>query len=130
MQNCLPMNINSPTKAEILNALKLLKSGKVGEPNGIPLEALKTEPETEAGLLAPLLQNILKEEKAPTIWKKGHSVKLPKKDDLRLRKNWRGVMLLSAPSKILNRVILGKIKKMHWMQNSARPEQAGLRKGD
>ncbi|CAH8447126.1 unnamed protein product [Heterobilharzia americana] len=58
----LPVNTSPPTKAEVLNALKLPKFGEVAGPDGIPPEALKTDAETSADMLTPLLQKV---------WKKG-----------------------------------------------------------
>ncbi|CAH8556828.1 unnamed protein product [Heterobilharzia americana] len=61
----LQVNINPPTKMEVLNAIKLLKCGKAAGPDGIPPEALRTDAETTAYMLTPLLQKVWKEEKVP-----------------------------------------------------------------
>ncbi|CAH8546378.1 unnamed protein product [Heterobilharzia americana] len=61
----LQVNINPPTKMEVLNAIKLLKCGKAAGPDGIPSEALRTDAETTADMLTPLLQKVWKEEKVP-----------------------------------------------------------------
>ena len=53
-------------------------------------------------------------------------MKLPKKGDLALCKNWRGIMLLSVPSKVLTRIILERLKDA--IDEQLRPEQAGFRK--
>ena len=45
----------------------------------------------------------------PTGWKEGYLVKLPKKG-LQECHNYRGIMLLSVPGKVLNRVILDRLK--------------------
>jgi hypothetical protein len=42
----------------------------------------------------------------------GHLVKLPKKGDPQECSNYRGIMLLSVPDKVLYRVILERIKKV------------------
>ena len=60
---------------------------------------------------------IWNEEQIPDDWRKGLLVKLPKKGDLSLCNNWRGITLSSIPSKILCSVILQRIKT----------EQAGFR---
>ncbi|CAH8535286.1 unnamed protein product [Heterobilharzia americana] len=49
----LQVNINPPTKMEVLNAIKLLKCGKAAGPDGIPPEALRTDAETTADMLTP-----------------------------------------------------------------------------
>ncbi|CAH8478006.1 unnamed protein product [Heterobilharzia americana] len=61
----LPVNTSSPTKPELLNAIKLLKSVKAPRPDGIPPEALKTDLETTADTLRPLLQKVSKVGKVP-----------------------------------------------------------------
>nr|CAH8863171.1 unnamed protein product [Trichobilharzia regenti] len=123
----LQVNTNPPTRAEVLNAIKTLKAGKTAGPDGIPLEAIKEDLETTEDMLTPLLQKVWKEGKVPTDWRKGYLLKLPKKGDLGLCKNWRGIMLLSTPSKILSRIILERINDA--LDTQLRPEQAGFRKG-
>ena len=64
------------------------------------------------------------------MWEKeeipGLLVKLAKKSDLSLCGNWRGIMLLPIPSKVLTRVILNRIKVA--VDEALRYEQAGFRK--
>lgn len=43
-------------------------------------------------------------------WKEGYLIKLPKKGDLKERNNWRGTVLLSTVGKVLNRIILERLK--------------------
>jgi len=50
----------------------------------------------------------------------------PKKGDLGLCKNWRGIMLPSIPSKVFCRIILEMLK--HALDHKLRCEQAGFRK--
>ena len=52
-------------------------------------------------------------------------VTIPKKGNLSECKNWRGIMLLSVPSKILCRIILDRIQET---VDKLRKEQAGFRK--
>ncbi len=56
----------------------------------------------------------------------GLIVKLPKKGDLSTCGNWRGIMLLSIPSKVMCRIILERIQNA--LDNKLRTEQAGFRK--
>ena len=53
-------------------------------------------------------------------------VKIPKKGALNDCDNWRGITLLSVPSKILAKVIMGKMSDA--VDNALRNEQAGFRK--
>jgi hypothetical protein len=52
-------------------------------------------------------------------------VKFPKKGDLGHCKNWRGIMLLSVPSKVLSRIILDRLKDAIDKRHGT--EQAGFR---
>ena len=122
----LNVTVNPPSKAEIERALKQLKYGKATSPDDIPPEALKTDPKTTSAMLHPLFLQIWETERVPTEWKNGYLVKLPKKGDLRLCKNWRGIMLLSVPSKVFCRIILERLK--HALDRKLRCEQAGFRK--
>jgi hypothetical protein len=57
-----------------------------------------------------MLERIWMEEKLQNCWKKGLIVKLPKKRDTTNCNTWKGITLLSVPSKILSRIILNHIK--------------------
>ncbi|CAH8644526.1 unnamed protein product [Heterobilharzia americana] len=87
---------------EVVNAIKLLKCGKAAESDGIPPEALRTDTETTADTLTPhhyCRRCGRKRRYLASDWKKGYLVKLPKKGDLSVCKNWRGITLLSTHSK-------------------------------
>ena len=89
-------------------AIRTLKNGKVAGPNGIPAEALKADIDTATDILHNLFAKIWDEEKVPADLREGLVLKLPKKGDLRDCSNYRGIMLLSVPGKVLNRVILDR----------------------
>ena len=76
-------------------------------------------------MIHPLLMKIWESEQIPEEWKEGYLVKLLKKGDLSSCNNWRGIMLLSVPSKILTRIILERLKKD--LDKTLREEQAGFR---
>ena len=120
------ISILPPTKTEIMKAIKEIKSGKAPGADNIEPEILKANPELTADILHNLLEEIWEKEIIPEDWKKGLLIKLPKKGDLSLCNNWRGITLLSIPSKILTRIILNRIKDI--VDNKLRKEQAGFRK--
>ena len=97
-EKSLSVNTNPPSKAQISRALKMLKDGKTPGPDSIPPEALKAYPITAIDMLHHPVLKIWKKDKVPTEWKNGYLVKLPKKGDLGMCKNWRGVTLLSILS--------------------------------
>lgn len=53
---------------------------------------------------------IWEQEQVPVDWKLWYLVKLPKKG-LSQCGNWRGIMLLSIPSKVLTRILLERLKQ-------------------
>ncbi len=125
-EESLPITLDPPTKEEIMKAITLLKNGKSAGPDGIPAEALKADLQTSVDMLYPLFVRIWEEEVIPQDWKEGYIVKLPKKGDLSQCKNYRGIMLLSIPGKVFNRIILDRIKSA--VDELLRDHQAGFRK--
>ena len=103
----LDIDCSEPTKEEIRTAIKQLKSGKA---DNIQAEVLKVDLEKTVDFLYPLFKKIWEEEQTPTEWKEGYLIKLPKKGDLCNCNNYRGITLLSIPSKVFNRVILNRMK--------------------
>lgn len=122
----LKIKCDRPTKTEIKAAIKQQKTGKAAGPDNIPPEALKVDINTSTDMLYSLFGRIWNEEKTPTEWAEGHIVKLPKKGDLRKCNNYRGITLLSVPSKIFNRVILNRLQEA--VDKRLRDQQAGFRK--
>ena len=115
------------TKLDLIKkTIKTLKNGKATGPDGIPAEALKADIETAADILHNLFGKVWEEEKVPADWREGLVIKLPKKGDLRDCSNYRGIMLLSVPGKVLNRVILDRVKDAE--DPMLRDQQAGFRK--
>ena len=107
-ENETEVNLNPPTKTEIKLALTQLKNGKAIGLDNINLEVLKADPEITVEMLYPLVEKIWKEEKIPEEWDEGLIIKIPKKGDQANCNNWRGVTLLSTPSKIPTRIILNR----------------------
>jgi len=65
------------------------------------------DPEMLAEMLYGLFDKIWEEEEE---WNEGLLIKIPKKGDFGLCSNYRGITLLSVPGKVLNRVILERLK--------------------
>jgi hypothetical protein len=121
----LPISCNRPSKAEIKAAIKKLKKGKAAGPDEIPAEALKGDLETTVEILYSLFGKIWEKEEIPKDWREGVVIKLPKKGDLRECTNYRGIMLLSVPGKVLNRILLERMKEA--VDPKLRDQQAGFR---
>ena len=124
------LNINCEriSKEEIKRAIKKLKLGRAPGKDNIPPDALKADISATADILHGLLNEIWVKEEVPNDWKQGLIVTIPKKGNLSECKNWRGIMLLSVPSKILCRIILDRMQEP--LDKIFRKEQAGFRKNN
>ena len=77
-------------------------------------------------MLHELFGKIWETDEIPDDWNEGYRIKLLKKGDLKACKNWRGIMLLSTAGKMLNRIILERLKA--GLDKRVRNEQAGFQK--
>lgn len=116
-----------PTHEEVRRAIQVMKSGKAASLDSIHAEMLKADLATSAKVFTELFRNIWEEEIIPQDWDKGLIVKLPKKGNLQSCDNWRGITLLSIPSKVFCRILLSRIESA--VEQSLRQEQAGFRTG-
>ena len=123
----LDVSIAPPEKEEIVAAIKSLKNGKAPGQDNLNAELFKADPELAAQILQPLLTAIWEEKQIPEDWTEGVIVKIPKKGTLSNCNNWRGITLLSIPSKILAKIIIKRISEA--VDQRLRKEQAGFRKG-
>ena len=121
----LQIETGPPTRGEIYKAIRLLNNGKAEGPDGIPAEILKADINTSADMLEILLKRIWEEEDVPLEWKEGHIVKIPKKGNLDMCNNYRGICLLATAGKVLNRIILERLRGV--LDKELREEQAGFR---
>ncbi|KAL0165193.1 hypothetical protein M9458_040946 [Cirrhinus mrigala] len=122
----LPIDCDKPSKAEIKKAIMLLKNGKAVGPDDIPAEAIKADIGTAVNMLHSLFSKIWEEERVLPEWKEGILIKLPKKGDLSSCNNYRGIMMLSVPGKVLNRVLSERMKEA--VDAKLRDQQAGFRR--
>ena len=122
----LPISCKKPTKAEIKKALMTLRNGKAAGPDGILAEAIKADIETTTSVLHSLFSNSWEKEEVPAQWREGIVIKLPKKGVIRVCNSYRGIMLLSEPGKVLNRIILGRVREA--VDPKLRDHQAGFRR--
>ena len=121
------IRIDYISKEEITKAVKSLKNGKSGGRDGITAELLKVDIETSVKYLERMFKAVWDHEKVPREWNKGIIVKIPKKGDTTVCDNYRGITLLSVPSKVLGKIIIGRIRD--GIDDILREEQAGFRKG-
>ena len=79
--------------------------------DNLSAEVFKTDPQLAADQLQPPFTGIREGKKLPEDWTEGVIVKIPKKSTLNNCDNWRGIALLSVPSKILAKIIIQQIAK-------------------
>ena len=123
----LDISTDPPETDEIITSIKDLKNGKAPGIDNLNAELFKANPIITANILQPLFCDIWRQSKNPTEWNKGKIIKIPKKGDLSNCNNWRGITLLSIPSKILAKIIIKRISNA--IDSKLRNEQAGFRKG-
>ena len=88
-----------PTKQEVLQAIKSLKNGKAPGADLLNVELFKCDPELAAEILLPFYCKVWNGDAIPGDWSKGIIIPIPKKGALTDCNNWRGISLLSLPSK-------------------------------
>ena len=121
------VNSDAPTLAEIVAAIKSMKSNKAPGIDCITAEMLKADPILSAQMLHQLFGNIWETVTFPVDWMQGILVKVPKKGDLTECGNWRGITLLCISLKVLCKVILNRIQEK--IDATLRRQQAGFRPG-
>lgn len=114
-----------PSRQEIIDTLRRLKNNKSAGPDQIAAELMKYGAEPIADALMPILNHIWETNTIPNDWKKGTVVTIPKKGDLSLCRNWRGITLLNTVNKVLALLILDRITP--YAETILRKEQAGFR---
>ena len=123
----LDVNTDPPGKEEIIAAIKSLKNGKSPGQDNLSAEVFKADPQLAADKLQPLFTGIWEGKKLPEDWTEGVIAKIPKKSALNNCSNWRGITLLSVPSKILAKIIIQRIAET--VDQHLRREHAGFWKG-
>lgn len=94
---------DTPIKDKIFETIMSLKNRKTPGQDYMNAELFKADPEIKAKMLLPLFTAIWKEKEIPTDWSEGIIVRIPKA--LSNCNNWRGITILSIPSKILMKII-------------------------
>jgi hypothetical protein len=121
------INAKAPSAAEVRQAIQSLKTGKAPGPDGLCVELFKADDKMAATELQPLIESFWDMEEIPESCKQANIIKLPKKGDLSLCENWRGIALLNSINKVISSIIRERISTA--IEPQLRMEQAGFRKG-
>ncbi|KAJ8710014.1 hypothetical protein PYW07_009380 [Mythimna separata] len=123
----LDIDTEPPSTSEVAKAVRSLKTGKAPGLDLITAEMLQADLSSAVDVLTPLIEKIWTAEELPDEWNKGLLITVPKKGDLSQCNNWRGITLLSIPSKVFCKIILDRLSKA--LDPLLRKEQAGFRSG-
>jgi hypothetical protein len=93
----------------------------------LPIELIKAAGEAVITALTAQCQQIWKSNVWPQEWRRSLCLPLPKNGDLRLCSNYRTTALIPHASKILLRIIQGRLET--YIEREISEEQAGFRKG-
>ena len=113
------------TLAELLFVLKKTKSTKAFGPDNIP-PVLWKDPVFHQILLKYCNHAFIKLS-CPSFWPKSQIIPFPKKGDLSLATNYRGISLLSIAAKIFNKLLLNRL--IPKIEPLLRNNQNGFRSG-
>ena len=100
--------VTSPfTLSELRSATKQINSSKAFGPDCIPPIIWKSQMFEE--FLLSLCNLCFSEKKCPSHWRCAQIIPVPKKGDLSLPTNYRGISLMSIAAKIYNKLILNRL---------------------
>lgn len=115
-----------PTEEEIESALSKLKNGKAGGKTGILPELIKYGGAELWDRILDLVKMVWEEEAVVRDWKDATIIPIPKKGNLQVCDNWRGISLLDVVGKLFARVIQ---ERLQVIAEEILPEsQCGFRK--
>ena len=115
------------TEDEIHEAISQLRDGKAPGADGISAELLKLGGAETIHWLTSLFNSIWSSECIPSDWLNHLIITLHKKGSRSECDNYRGIALLSIPSKVFTRVLLNRVKPR--ADALLRENQCGFRKG-
>ena len=111
------------TSEELDSAVKALRAGRAPGLDQVTAESLKL-PELHEELLE-VLNSVYLSDRVPPEWHLSALIPIPKKGDLSLRNNYRGIVLMSIPAKLYNRILLSRIRNA--LDSHLRNNQNGFR---
>jgi exonuclease III len=114
-------------ESEVRWAMNELADRKSPGDDGLPIELFKAAGEDSIQVLTALCQQVWKKIAWPKEWKRSVFIPIPKKGDSRECANNRTIALLPHASKVLLKVLQGRLEP--YMEREMPAEQAGFRRG-
>ena len=101
-----------PSLDEVRHALSLVAGNKAGGRSGILPEMVKVFSDDLLKYLLDLFTSVWDAGCVPQEWRDASLVPVPKKGDLSLCDNWRGINLLNVVGKVLAKVIQQRLQRL------------------
>jgi len=114
-------------ESKVRKALLEITGNKATGVDELPIELIKATGETATTALTALCQEIWTSNLRPQEWKRSIFLPLPKKGNLRLCSNYRTITMIPHASKILLKIIQGRLAT--HIEREMSEKQAGFRKG-
>jgi hypothetical protein len=114
-------------KSEVREALREINRNKATGVDELPIELIKAAGEAAITSLRALCQQIWKSNMSPQEWRRTLFLLLPEKGELRLYSSYRTIALIPHASKILLKIIQGRLAT--YTEKEISEEEAGFRKG-
>lgn len=115
------------TKEELVTVIKEMKTGKAPGDDRITVEMIKKMGENGLQMLLQIINMAWQKEKIPKDWEIRLILPVHKKGDTMDSQNYRGITLLSTPTKIFEKIIEKRIRKE--VEPKLLQVQSGFRKG-
>ena len=115
-----------PTEDEIAEAVSHLRNNKAPGQSGILPEMVRYGGSDFLAALLSLVHRVWNEGCVPQAWRDAELVPIPKKGDLSLCDNWRGIALLDVIGKVVGRLIQSRLQA--FAELKLPDSQCGFRK--
>ena len=116
-----------PSEEEVQKAFGALKCGKASGKNGLTPELVKHVGRGFADHIQELFKAVWVEGRVPKEWVDAVIVAIPKKGDLSVCDNWRGISLLDVMGKVFARILQQRLQAV--AEGELAESQCGFRKG-
>jgi hypothetical protein len=113
-------------KSEIRKALREIAGNKATGVDELPIELIKAAGEATITALTALCQQIWESNVLPQEWRGSLFLPLLRKGDLRWCSNYRTIALIPHASKIILRIVQGRLAT--YIEREISDEKAGFRK--
>lgn len=116
-----------PSAEDLAKAVKQLAKNKAPGASGILPEMVQHAGEEAISFLLSLVHQVWAEGCVPQAWRDAEIVPIPKKGDLSLCDNWRGIALLDVVGKLVGRLVHGRLQVL--AESELPDSQCGFRRG-